>query len=58
MLPQRTSPRHQGRRNIPVGVVIAGVIGLVLVAVFVWVTIGIGRTPNEETVTVDVPVRM
>lgn len=59
MLPERTNTRARAeRRNIPTGVVIAGVLVLAALAVFGWVALGINTVPDAKTVTVDVPVRL
>ncbi len=61
MLPNRFANRagtRKERANIPVWVMVSGGIAAVILAVFVWVTMGIGATPSPESVTVDLPVRM
>lgn len=47
-----------GRSNLPLPVVIAGGVGLVLLAVVVWVLLSMGTAPVSEPVTADVPVQL
>lgn len=54
---QRGASRH-GRRSLPLPLVIAGGVGLLLLAVFAWVALSMGVPPVTEPVTVDVPVKL
>ncbi len=47
-----------GRRNLPLPLVIAGAVGVVLLAVFAWVALTLNSAPATEPVTADVPVRL
>ncbi|RZK99318.1 MAG: hypothetical protein EOP36_19700 [Rubrivivax sp.] len=49
---------RSGRRNLPLPLVIAGGIGALILVVFAWVALTMGRAPEAEPVTADVPVRL
>lgn len=61
MLPNRFANRtgtRKERPNIPVWMLVAGGVAAVVLGMFVWVAVGIGDTPNQASMTVDLPVRM
>ena len=50
--------RGGGRSNLPLPLVIGGVVGIVLVVLFAWVALSMGTPPVAEPVTADVPVKL
>ena len=47
-----------GRSNLPLPLVIAGGVGIVVLAIVVWVLLTMGAAPVTEPVTADVAVKL
>lgn len=58
MIPSNIRRTSRERGNIPLPMMVAGVLAVIVIAVCAWTLATMGSTPATEPVTADVPVKL